>query len=134
MKFITVLLLFLSGTLLTSIITFSILLSIDKTKLLDCNDKLNILIDKNLSDMHIFNATNFLFFNNKNINNNFNLFDKFNKSITLSAKNIQNCIDICNGISKCHAFSKYNNTCHFKTNRSSNNIYPIFNIELYIKY
>jgi len=134
MKFITILLLFLSGSLITSIVTFSILLHNCKKSLNNCiknnNNQLTNQIDNQIINTSI---ENYNYFNGMDSSSKNNLVDEYKNNIILYSKNLNNCIQLCNSLENCNGFSKFENSCILKKNFSSNSIYYSPKINLYIK-
>ena len=107
MKFIICLLILLSGSLLTSIITFSILFTINKQKLNLCEDTLN-------SSTCNMKLDNYISYNNTIVSNKFDLMDELNQIIVIYSKDMQMCYYTCNQLDNCYGFNLYNNYCYLK--------------------
>lgn len=133
MKFITILLIFLSGSLITSIVTFSILLHNCKKSLNNCiknNNQYNNQIDNQGINTTI---DHYNYFNGMDISNKNNLLDEYKNNIILYSKNLNNCIKLCDSLENCNGFSKFENSCILKKNFSTNSIYYSPKINLYKK-
>lgn len=134
MRFITLLLIFLSGSLLTSIITFSILLQQSKTKLKECNQNLYLLKNNeniNISETNLLD--NYNYFNGMDIYKKFDLLDEYNQQIIIFSKNLQTCSETCNNLKNCDGFSKYNNFCYLKNKFNKSDIEYSPKVNLYKK-
>lgn len=134
MKFITILLILLSGSLLTSIITFSVLLYQSKNKLNRCNDQNELL--KNNQCYHSLEKPlldNYNYFNNMDIYKQYDLLDEYKQQIIIFTKDIKTCIDTCNNLENCQGFSKYNNFCYLKDKFNESSLQYSPKVNLYKK-
>jgi hypothetical protein len=126
MKFITCILIILSGSLLTSIITFSILLAINKQKINICDDQLmNCKFDST--------PDNYILYDNNIVSNEFDLTDDSNQIIVIYSKDVKMCYYTCNKLYNCHGFNLYNNYCYFKKKFILSDIQPSETNKVYEK-
>lgn len=126
MKFITCVLILLSGSLLTSIITFSILFTINKKKLHNCENELN-------NSKYGSKLDNYILYDNNIVSNEFDLTDELNQIIVIYSQDIQMCYYTCNQLYKCHGFNLYNNYCYFKKKFILSDIQPSETNKVYEK-
>lgn len=134
MRFITILLILLSGSLLTSIITFSVLLYQSKNKLKECNQNLDLLKNnQNILYSENNSLNNYNYFNGMDIYKKFDLLDEHNQQIIIFSKNLQTCSDTCNNLKNCDGFSKYNNYCYLKNKFNESDIQYSPRVNLYKK-
>jgi hypothetical protein len=129
MKFITILLILLSGSLLTSIITFSILLKKSNHNLIMCNTELKSFKNNNKTSLN-----NYLIYNSMDISNEYNLLDEFGEKIMVITKDVNVCSNICDSLYNCNGFSKFNNFCYLKKKCNETDIYYSNKVNFYKQY
>lgn len=132
MKFITILLLFLSGSLITSIVTFSILLHNCNKSLNSCIQNQNNQLKYNIQSINA-SLDNYHYFNGMDISNKNNLLDEYKENIIIYTKNLNICVNTCDSIKNCSGFSKYENYCSLKKKINESSIYYSSKVNLYKK-
>lgn len=134
MKVITILLILVSGSLLTSIIVFSILLHNSNNKLKKCNKEIeNIKSKKNDIMNNKTSLNDYIYYNGMDLYRKNDLLDEDKLQIVIYTKDTSVCSDTCNKMDNCHGFSKYNNFCYLKNKFNESDIEQSMYVNLYKK-